>query len=374
MGDRRSFYEQIMRLPQTISERMEGLTQLIQDFFGTEDSSRWSRVFLTGCGDSYYAGLASELAWERLAGLPAEPMTSFQFGRYAVTFAPADAILFVLSYSGEVARTIEAALLAKKRGIRTIAITANPHSRLVRETDRSLVIEQPPLGDSPGVSSYLLFLLTLLLCSIYAAEARSSLEAQDIASLKRRLNQIGPVLADNLAIQDDGIKQVVQVIAQDEEGGIIFLGGGPNYGTALFSAAKVIEACGLPATAQDIEEWAHVQCFTRKGTTHTFVLAPRGSCLERGLELLEAMRKLGRQIIWVSEQEVRGPFLKQIRIYGDLREEFSPLIYGLPGALLAYYLAEIKQTTFFRLSEKEIGPLLAHDIRKSRIIKDLPFG
>jgi glutamine---fructose-6-phosphate transaminase (isomerizing) len=40
---------------------------------------------------------------------------------------------------------------------------------------------------------------------------------------------------------------------------MVFAGSGPSYGTVLFSAAKMIEAAGVFAMGQDLEEWRHVE-------------------------------------------------------------------------------------------------------------------
>ena len=50
-----------------------------------------SRVYLVGCGDSHYAGLATRFAFERWSGIPTEALESLEFSRYAVHSAPPDA-------------------------------------------------------------------------------------------------------------------------------------------------------------------------------------------------------------------------------------------------------------------------------------------
>ncbi len=47
-----------------------------------------SRVYLVGCGDSHYAGLATRFAFERWSGVPTEALESLEFSRYAVHSAP----------------------------------------------------------------------------------------------------------------------------------------------------------------------------------------------------------------------------------------------------------------------------------------------
>ena len=56
----------------------------------------------------------------------------------------------------------------------------------------------------------------------------------------------------------------------------VFCGSGPNFGTVLFSAAKLLEASGDIAIAQDIEEWAHLQYFGKAVDTPTIIISSGG--------------------------------------------------------------------------------------------------
>ena len=57
---------------------------------------------------------------------------------------------------------------------------------------------------------------------------------------------------------------------------MIMVGSGPSYGTALFSAAKIIEASGVFAVGQDLEEWSHVERYAYPDDMPIFVIAPPG--------------------------------------------------------------------------------------------------
>src|SRR6266851_1435934 len=89
-----------------------------------------SRVYLVGCGDSHYAGLATRFAFERWSGVAVEALESLEFSRYAIHSAPPDALVVAVSNSGRVVRTVECALVARERGIDSVALTYNPDSRL----------------------------------------------------------------------------------------------------------------------------------------------------------------------------------------------------------------------------------------------------
>src|SRR5260370_7160835 len=89
-----------------------------------------SRVYLVGCGDSHYAGLATRFAFERWSGVPTEALESLEFSRYAVHSAPSDALVIAVSNSGRVVRTVECARVAGERGIPALGLTYNPPTPL----------------------------------------------------------------------------------------------------------------------------------------------------------------------------------------------------------------------------------------------------
>jgi glucosamine--fructose-6-phosphate aminotransferase (isomerizing) len=369
-------YKQIQSLPELIWAKTGEIDTVVRESLEEEECQKWERVILVGCGDSYYTALATEWCWEKLAGIAAEPMTSFYFSRYAVPFTLPNTVLFAISNSGEVARSIEALILAKGKGLKTFAVTSNPTSRLASMAHKTLSIEIPPLGISPGVRSYAIALLTIFYAILQVGEKRGSLTPTETNSLKEELSNTASLIEKTIPPIDSSIKALAPQLAS--QGNFVFLGGGPNYSTALFSAAKIIEACGVSALGQDIEEWAHIQCFTREEGTPTFIIAPNGSSYQRTRELIPAMREVGRKIIIITDcatNEMNQEGVEMIKIEGKIREEFSPLIYPLPGEFLAYYLAEIMNESFFRLDRK-VGPLLAKDVRQSKIIEklaDLPI-
>src|SRR6185437_2275114 len=63
-------------------------------------------VYLIGCGDSHFAGLATRLAFQRYAGVHVEPVQALEFSRYLVDSLPAHSAVIAVSNSGEVTRTV----------------------------------------------------------------------------------------------------------------------------------------------------------------------------------------------------------------------------------------------------------------------------
>ena len=47
------------------------------------------RIYLTGCGDSHFAGIGARLAFERWSGIPTQAVESLELSRYELELAPA---------------------------------------------------------------------------------------------------------------------------------------------------------------------------------------------------------------------------------------------------------------------------------------------
>ena len=124
-----SMVAQVYSLPTLIRESLPKFDENIRQTLDHQLCLSLKRVFLTGCGDSHHAALNTELAFEYLSGLPTEPMTAMQFARYGAAYIPASGpmtnAVIGTSVSGEVARTLEALLMARQAGATTISLTAN---------------------------------------------------------------------------------------------------------------------------------------------------------------------------------------------------------------------------------------------------------
>ena len=73
---------------------------------------------------------------------------------------------------GTVARVGESVERANKYGAYTIGITANKESYLGKSAKKTLDLDIPPFEPSPGVRSYLVSVLSLLLLAIRIGEVR----------------------------------------------------------------------------------------------------------------------------------------------------------------------------------------------------------
>ncbi len=300
-----------------------------------------SRIYLVGCGDSYYAGVATRFAFERWTGIPTEALESLEFSRYAVTTAPADALVVAVSNSGRVTRTIESALFAGQRGIRSIALTYFPESPLARTATHTLPWTYADVGFGPGTLSYLASLVGLYALAMRIGVAAGHLGAAELDERLDAVTACGELVAATIA----DCRPVAATIAAaiDPLGLVAIIGGGPSHGTALFGMAKFIESARHNAVGQELEEWAHEQYFCTGPGSHTFVVAPAGASLDRSREQLRAVRDVGGTAVAIcdaGDEETRDLADTVLPAAGISDELLSPIVTAVPLELVALAFAQ----------------------------------
>jgi glutamine---fructose-6-phosphate transaminase (isomerizing) len=367
---RRPMYDEVLNRPAFIRDNLEALDDLVRSILPRDACRRWTRVLLTGCGDSYYAGLASELAFETWTGLAVEVLPSLHGGRYAIPSMTPPAVVFSVSHSGRVSRTIETVALARAHGLDTIAVSGNPKSPITREAQWVLAHRLQTSGQTPGVRSYTQAQLILLLVAIYVGECREVLDQTQAAALKKTLRGTADILEASL----DEANRLARTLAQQwhEMGQFLIIGGGPSYANALFSAAKLVEACGVNAIGQELEEWAHIQFFLKVPNLPTLLIAPPGRCLDRALELASIIQGLTGLCTVVGghdESALKEQAAHYFGIYGRVDEALSPILTSMPAELLACHLAYVGEERFFRADGRGVGVGRGR-ITDSRIVRD----
>jgi glutamine---fructose-6-phosphate transaminase (isomerizing) len=304
------------------------------------------RVYLTGCGDSHYAGLAVRRAFEAWSGIPTQALPALELARYDVDFAPPGSWVVCVSNSGKVVRTVEAATVARARGLRAIGVTYDPESRLAEAAETTLAYRYDDPGFGPGTISYVASLGALYALALRAAELGGRahpvepIEAQAEAST--RTIELAAPIAERLG-RETPVEAKIDVV-----------GGGPSLGTAWFGRAKLIEAAHVLGGAHELEEWAHEEFFCTGPGTMTIVVAPPGAAHDRAVEQLAAARATGATAVAVCSPDAPAAAEADhvFAMGDDAPEELSPLTYCIPLELFAYHFAASKGLTMLGFDEE----------------------
>jgi|GEM_PF-474599 len=295
------------------------------------------RIVMTGCGDSLAVMVGARLLLETVLGVPCEPMQALDFAYYGARTVGPDTLLVTLSSSGTTTRTVEAMLIARARGARTLALSNTPDSALMTWSDVALRIHAERKGWPTQASTAAMALLMQLGLELARALGRSP---QEVEALQAALDAVPALIAATAAVQEDAVRAIA---AREADGAIyLFAGGGPSYASALFGAAKVKECTPDHALAIPQEEFHHYN--SQKAGEPLFVLAPAGPSVARARDTAFEGRRWGGRIYGVvSEDEDRLDALSDAVLrLPAVPEALSALVSCVPVQLFAYHLAIAK--------------------------------
>jgi glucosamine--fructose-6-phosphate aminotransferase (isomerizing) len=303
-----------------------------------------SKIYLAGCGDSYYCGLATRMAFEEWTHIPTEALQALEFSRYGLQFAPEGAVAVTVSVSGKVSRTTECARYARSRGLHTIALTSNLEGPLANEAEIVIRLQYRNVGSGSGIGETLNYTATLLAeycLAIRFGECSGKLSSNDVEQLLARLEGV----ADSIRKTMDICRPVLEKFAPsiDENAKIIIAGGGPNYGTAMYGAAKIVEASHKNPVGQELEEWCHIQYYTTGPGSYSFILAPYGRSIDRAREVLKTIRAVQGTAIAVCSQDDTETISYgnvAVPVFCTEDEILSPILYSIPLQLFVYYFTQ----------------------------------
>lgn len=231
-------------------------------------------VWIAGCGDGLFAA-ETVARFGREAGFRVRPLSSAAL-LWEAQPAPGDACLG-LSISGGTARTVEALEAARAAGARTVAVTIGAESALARAADETLPLPYAPITRATPHSLDHTVTLLALAASLGANEAL--------------LAEAAGVLARSDAIFERGAAATASAIPAEAR--FFFIGCGSALGAAGYGAAKLHEAGGLPAIAQEGENVAHGAHFMMRPGDHAVLLGDGGPGDRRTRSLRPGLERLG---------------------------------------------------------------------------------
>jgi glucosamine--fructose-6-phosphate aminotransferase (isomerizing) len=378
--DAKNIIAQVESLPELIRDEFDTLDMRARRLLNHNECLSVKRIVIEGCGDSHMAGLAAELAFEQVAGIPTEPMTAMQAARYGSPYFeklfPRNPLTIGISVSGTVARTREALALARQEGALTVAVTANPDAPLASVAELLYDCKVPDFAPAPGVRSYRVSLMALYLLAIHLAEVNGRLTQDQANAMRQELKGTADAIEATIGAISERSRALAEAVA--DKSNVVFVGDGPNYATALFSAAKVIEAAGRHAMGQDTEEWAHLQYFVNVDpATPTFVISPGGRGHGRMAELGPVMKRIGRTVIAVvpdGDTAIASSADWVLPVVGNVPEIFSPMVYAVAGELFSAHLSQAAGEPPFRAFSGAYDETAGNTIRTSAVVESVARG
>ncbi len=347
LGPYRHFmHKEIFEQPRAIADTLEGVQGLDGDLFGDAGQgilAKIDSVLILACGTSYYAGLTAKYWIESIAKVPVAVEIASEY-RYRDSVPNANALVLVVSQSGETADTLAALKHAKVLGHRhTLAIVNVPTSAMVREAALHFFTRA---GTEIGVASTKAFttqLVALFMLANAIAKAKGRLSGQAEETAMTALRHLPAAVQKVLALEPQVIAWADKFARKDNA---LFLGRGLHYPIALEGALKLKEISYIHAEAYPAGELKHGPLALVTEAMPVVTVAPNDTLLEKLKSNMMEVRARGGELYVFADAgseitESEGVHVLRLpEHYGAL----SAVLHVVPLQLLAYHAALVKGT------------------------------
>jgi len=310
-------------------------------------------VYAIGNGDSLFAAQAVAYGFKEISGINFTPLSALEFFYYVLPTLgrknPASVIVIGISASGGSTVVIKAIEEIRQLypKINTIGVSGKDGSNLAQKANYNESVQLEELGRTPGIRTYAASLAGLFTLACSIAEARGRKSDLSRSSIIAFLKAAGSGVEKTI----EHVNNIGTELAELTDGPFIScIGSGPDQATAAFSGAKIVEASGVYATGQDLEEWNHVESFAYPLDSAMIIFANPGSTFKRADSLIKAGKALGHRVIVVCPDKLHdfdSMADKVLPVFGANHNLLAPFIQFLPCTVLSYYLAKRNKRAMF---------------------------
>lgn len=337
---------QVYSLSELIENQYDDLEPKTRTVMSFQEIFNIQRIILTGCGDSYAAGMATKHAFEMLTGIPTEVVPAIELSRfYCEKHLGVDCrnpLVISVSNSGTGARVSEAVQRAKKHGCYILGVTGNQDSPLAIYSDKVLELDIPKFESAPGVRSYMVSVMALLLLAIRFGEVRGKYTMDLASDYRKDIRQQGKLLGEILPEMDEACERIAE--EWKDFPCYDFVGAGFDYAAAWFGWAKILEATGKFAMHINSEEWFHLNFFARdaKHLGTVVVANTKNPAMSRTKEMIKYANELHRPLVVITDgtaEDFDNEKAEYIKVPVPKHPITMPLTQYAPICLIASYIS-----------------------------------
>ncbi len=350
LGQYRHYMQkEIHEQPQALADTLESVCNsqsLVPGIFGAEAEKTFAgidSILILACGTSYHAGLVARYWLEEISGIRCTAEVASEY-RYRVSVPNPNALIVVISQSGETADTQAALNHAKTQGhIHTLAICNVAESALVRLCKLRFLTRAGPEIGVASTKAFTTQLAGLFLLTLVLAKQRSRLSAEQEQKHLRELRHLPSAVQKVLELEPQ-IARLAEQFANKHHA--LFLGRGLHYPIALEGALKLKEISYIHAEAYPAGELKHGPLALVDKDMPVVSVAPNDALLEKLKSNLQEVRARGGELYVFADAHTHISEADGIHIMHmpEHAGYLSPILHTVPLQLLAYYVALQKGT------------------------------
>lgn len=299
-----------------------------------------SEVRIVACGSAWHAGIVGQYVIEDLAEVPVATEVASEF-RYKKMLIDKDALVIIISQSGETADTLAALRAAKEKGVRTLGIVNVVGSTIAREAENVMYTLAGPEIAVATTKAYSAQLAALYTIAVALAEAKGKITDSDCKYYVEELLAL-PEKIEKALESKERIQWFSAKYANARD--VFYLGRGLDYAVSLEGSLKLKEISYVHSEAYAAGELKH-------GTI---------SLIEDGILVIGVLTQeelMEKTVSNMAECKARGAYLLGVTTEGKYNvedsvnftiyvpradEHFVGSLAVIPLQLLGYYISVAK--------------------------------
>ncbi len=291
--------------------------------FSSIGCMRYKEIYFVGCGSAYHVGLLGAWLFEERLGIRARAETASEF-RYRHAYLSADALVVVISQSGETADTLAALECAHARDVATLAIVNVPGSAIARAADYVLYTHAGPEIAVATTKAYCAQVAAVwCLARIWTKDTAWDADLEKTSAWCREILDMWNV-----------IKEVSRHLSGKRD--IFYIGRGMDAAVCREGALKLKEITYLHAEAYEAGELKHGTISLIEEGTPVLAVVTQTKTSDKMYANIREVQARGADVTVVAgEKFVPPPGCRRLRLPA-MHETMAPLGAALMLDILAY--------------------------------------
>jgi len=293
----KEIYEQSDVIADTLLGRIND-NEVIFEEFESKLFDGITEIKLCACGTSYHAALTASYLFERYAKVKTSVEIASEL-RYREPILTTDTLFVVISQSGETADTLETLKMAKKAGLKTLAICNVDNSSMVRLADAT-ILTRAGVEKGASTKAFATQVTVFWMLALYLAQLKNALSKTEIQHQLELLR----LIPKSVQVDETMHERIKRLSKRYLHGhGFFFIGRDVFFPLALEGALKLKEISYLHAEGYPSGEMKHGPIALADPELFTIALLPEHLLYEKAKSNVEELSARDSTICAISPLE-----------------------------------------------------------------------
>lgn len=335
--------KEIMEQPEavrkTISPRVTDGEIVLEELNNAKElMEHIGRIYIVACGSSYHVGMVGKYALEKLLHIPVEACLASEF-RYSEPLLGENALVIIISQSGETLDSIAALREAKKKGSKVLSIVNVMGSSIARESDYVLYTWAGPEIAVATTKAYSTQMVLLLLVGVYFAKQTDRIAQEEYAAFMGEVQKLPEKISDVLKNLYHYQKTASRYFNHNS---VFYIGRNLDYALGLEGSLKLKEISYIHSESYAAGELKHGTISLIEPGTLVVALSTYEPLVEKLLSNMVEVKSRGAEVIAMTTEQTEkliGSQASEVFVIPKTHMLLQPVLGVIPLQLFAYYIA-----------------------------------